>query len=396
MTSSLAGLRPRPRPPASGRVLLPSLSEFHARFLRDAEASLSEAFRGITTDGRIVPGLFPIRPTGIPTQPIKDAAEAFLASLSSQQTTQALFPIDSDAWRRWSNISPFLMRHGVSLEEMSPAQRDRALGVLEASLSARGFETARNVMKLNETIGEITGHFEEYGEWLYWLSVMGTPSSDEPWGWQIDGHHLIVNCFVLGDQIVMTPMFMGSEPVAAETGKYAGTRVFQAEEQDGLALMRTLTAEQRRRAILSDELPHDVFTTAFRDNFELRCEGVRYDELSSDQQRRLLGLIEVYVGRIRPGHAAVKLEEVKQHLAETYFAWIGGFGEESAFYYRVHSPVILIEFDHQRGVALDNDEPSRNHIHTVVRTPNGNDYGKDLLRQHHEQHDHSHPVTADG
>jgi hypothetical protein len=59
------------------------------------------------------------------------------------------------------------------------------------------------------------------------------------------------------------------------------------------------------------------------------------------------------------------------------------------FYYRIHSPVILIEFDHQRGVALRSDKPSRNHIHTVVRTPNGNDYGKDLLRLHHEQFDHS-------
>ena len=63
--------------------------------------------------------------------------------------------------------------------------------------------------------------------------------------------------------------------------------------------------------------------------------------------------------------------------------------EYSPFYYRVHSPVILIEFDHQRGIALDNDEPSRQHIHTVVRTPNGNDYGIDLLRQHRQQVDHS-------
>jgi len=59
------------------------------------------------------------------------------------------------------------------------------------------------------------------------------------------------------------------------------------------------------------------------------------------------------------------------------------------FYYRVHSPVILVEFDHQRGIALANDEPSRDHIHTVVRTPNGNDYGRDLLRQHHERFDHA-------
>jgi hypothetical protein len=38
--------------------------------------------------------------------------------------------------------------------------------------------------------------------------------------------------------------------------------------------------------------------------------------------------------------------------------------------------VILVEFDHQSGIIYDNDKPSRDHIHTVVRTPNGNDYGK--------------------
>jgi hypothetical protein len=85
-------------------------------------------------------------------------------------------------------------------------------------------------------------------------------------------------------------------------------------------------------------------------------------------------------------HAKAKMAEVKAHLDRTHIGWIGGFNEDSVFYYRVHSPVVLIEFDHQRGIALEDDEPTRNHIHTVMRTPNGNDYGKDLLRQHREQH----------
>src|SRR5206468_3929505 len=122
----------------------------------------------------------------------------------------------------------------------------RALGLLRESLSAHGCRTARDIMRLNGLVLAITGSQAEYGEWLYWLSVMGIPSFDGPWGWQIDGHHLIVNCFVLGDQVVMTPMFMGSEPVAAHEGPHAGTRVFQAEERQGLALMRALTPEQRQ------------------------------------------------------------------------------------------------------------------------------------------------------
>ena len=135
------------------------------------------------------------------------------------------------------------------------------------------------------------------------------------------------------------------------------------------------------------------FAAAYRDNLTLGYQGIRYDRLAPDQQALLLDLIGVYVGRIRPGHAEIRLDEVKAHLRETWFAWMGRHDADSPFYYRIHSPVILIEFDHQRGVALDNDEPSRNHVHTLVRTPNGNDYGKDLLRQHYEQFDHSHPHT---
>ena len=107
-------------------------------------------------------------------------------------------------------------------------------------------------------------------------------------------------------------------------------------------------------------------------------------------QNQLLELIEIYVGRTTPEHARLKMHEVRRHLAQTYFAWIGsGTSDDDVFYYRVHSPVLLIEFDHQRGVALDVNQPFKDHIHTVVRTPNGNDYGKDLLRQHYTLHPHT-------
>jgi hypothetical protein len=89
------------------------------------------------------------------------------------------------------------------------------------------------------------------------------------------------------------------------------------------------------------------------------------------------------------------MQEVERHLDATRFAWIGGTEAESVFYYRIHSPVVLIEFDHQRPANLRDqaaaarDKPTRQHIHVVVRTPNGNDYGKDLLRQHYLSHTHA-------
>ena len=62
---------------------------------------------------------------------------------------------------------------------------------------------------------------------------------------------------------------------------------------------------------------------------------------------------------------------------------VGGFcgtGADDAFYYRVQSPVIFIEFDMHGGLFLTNKEPSKIHVHTIVRTPNGNDYGIDVLQ----------------
>jgi Protein of unknown function (DUF3500) len=380
--------RVRQRPPTSGRRVPDPLPEGLQRYRDNAEAAVAVPFKGITADGSPVSGLFAIESTGVSTQPMVDAAQALLSALGLEQAARARFPLDTDVWRRWSNIHPYIMRHGVCLDALTTTQRERALGLVEASLSPAGFKVARDVMRLNQVIMDITGRPDEYGEWLYWMSVMGTPSSTEPWGWQIDGHHLIVNCLVLGDQVVLTPMFMGSEPVAAHSGPYAGTRVFETEEQQGLAVLHALNPGQRSRAIISTDLPGEVLTAAFRDNAELKPEGIRWAELSSGQQGLLRRLLDTYLGRIRPGHARVRSEEVARHLDETRFAWIGGAADDSVFYYRIHSPVILIEFDHQRGIAFDNDQPSRNHIHTVIRTPNGNDYGKDLLRQHHAQYDH--------
>ncbi len=372
----------------------PKYSEFLQRMLVRARESLKEEFRGITPDGAVAPGLFPVRKTGVSLQPIVRAARDFLAMLDPQKRRQVSFGVESDAWRSWSNVHPFLMRHGVGLCELLPAQREAALALVSSALSASGFETARNVMKLNEHACEITGQTQEYSEWYYWLSIFGTPSPDEPWGWQFDGHHLIINCFILGDQMVLTPQFMGSEPVLAQFGKYVGTRVFQAEESVGLVMMRRLTPEQQAKAIIGTNLPGELLTAAYKDNVRMPYEGIRYDELTSDQQGMLRDLIRLYLNRTRPGHAEILLDEAFDHLRETHFSWIGAHDDHGPFYYRIYSPVVLIEFDHQPGIVYANDEPTRDHIHTIVRTPNGNDYGKDLLRQHYARHDHSHARTA--
>ena len=163
--------------------------------------------------------------------------------------------MDDVEWRKWMNQS-FYVRQGVSFLEMSEPQRDLAFGLVRASLSAKGLKQTRDIMHLNETLGELAGNnFDEYGEWQYHITVMGQPSATEPWGWQFDGHHAIINYFVLGDQVVMSPFFAGSEPVIASSGKYKGTAILQDEQHRGLAFVNALdrrAAEEGDSQLLED------------------------------------------------------------------------------------------------------------------------------------------------
>jgi hypothetical protein len=370
------------------------LEQFRGMSIKAESAGLAEAFKGVTAKGQVEPGLFSIRSTGVSTEPVQKAAEAFLAALTPDQRRRTTFGVDDVEWRKWMN-QHFYVRQGVSFREMSEPQREAAFALLRAGLSAKGLKLTRDIMKLNHTLAELNDNdFEQYGEWLYHVTVMGQPSATEPWGWQFDGHHAIVNYFVLGDQVVMSPFFAGSEPVIASSGKYKGTAILQDEQAAGLAMMQALDAAQQQKArIESAKTRNNNLTEAFRDNVVLDYAGIRGSDLSQPQRQRLESLVAMFVGNMDDGHARVKMEEVRRHLDNTWFAWIGEAQATSVYYYRIHSPVILIEFDHTRPanlrhLAKNPEAPDREHIHVIVRTPNGNDYGKDLLRQHYLQHPH--------
>ena len=381
-----------------GKAVQQSRVDLQERFRRMSDEyeaeGLAEKYTGVTTHGAPAEGLFGIHSTGVSTEPIQRAAKDFLGSLTSEQVAKTVFPVDDPEWRKWMN-QHFYIRQGMGFDEMQEVQRNAAFGLLRESLSARGLKLTRDIMRLNHTLGELNGdNFVEYGEWLYWITVMGEPSSTEPWGWQLDGHHAIINYFVLGDQVVMTPFFVGSEPVIAETGKYMGTSILQVEQNRGLAMLRALSEVQQEQAVIQvSKTGNDNLGEAFKDNIVLDYAGVSVASWSDTQKDQLLELIELYIGNLRDSHARVRMEEVTAHLNDTFFAWIGGTDDEAVFYYRIHSPVILIEFDHQQPAGLrhlfSSDLPIRQHVHAVIRTPNGNDYGKDLLRQHYKAHPHT-------
>lgn len=355
----------------------------------------ADTFVGVTVDGVAKSGLFPITKTGVSTDPITNAAQALLNSLTTAQNKAIRFDIGDIEWRKWSNVDGY-QREGVSLEEMNDSQKSAAWNLMSATLSAKGLEEVQSILKLNLTEGELLGQTNRFNEELYWFTIMGTPSKTEPWGFQFDGHHLVMNFFILGDKVTMVPTFMGSEPTRApQNTTHAGTTALQGKQDAGLALAKSLTIDQLKTATLkTDKTGDDFIAGAFADNVKIAEEGILAKEFSDQQKELLLTLIDEYAGDLADGHSKVWREEVKEHLDETYFAWIGKTNNDSVFYFRVYSPVILIEFDHQRPGPLGQNPdyatnlPTLEHIHSIIRIPNGNDYGKDYLRQHLEADHH--------
>ncbi|KXJ85925.1 hypothetical protein Micbo1qcDRAFT_168931 [Microdochium bolleyi] len=383
---------------------------------------LQEPFKGVTNDGVVRPGLFKVRDEGVDMARIVQRAGEVLrlvdevdaaasadaaATGRTKRTTTTLrdrtvLHIDSPEWRTWSNPEFLLSDKGIRLDEHAPALRDAVMAVVSATLSPEGYDKAVAAMRINGFLGQLVGGEKVMNEWSYNFVLFAGkggigegPSVAAPWGWALYGHHLCLSVFLYGSQIVVSPWFTGAEPNVIDAGPYAGTRILVREEALGLQLVQSLSSGLRRKAVVYEHMKdpampkgrwnHDDqrhLCGAYRDNRVVPYEGVCVgSEMSPAQVAVVEAIVEEYLLYLPKGSREAKMRDVREWLGETYFCWIGGTGDDDAFYYRVQSPVVLVEFDHHSGVFLTNEEPAKFHVHTLLRTPNGGDYGMALRRE---------------
>lgn len=342
--------------------------------------------------GKVRPDLFQLQDEGVPIDDIVQAADAVVASLTPAQATRTLYHIDAPEWRTWSNPEFLLSDKGIRLDEISPAQRALVLRVLEASLSPEGYQKALGAMRINGFLGALVEAPAVLNEHSYNFVLFGAPATTRPWGFSFSGHHLCLNLFFYRTQVVVSPWFTGAEPNEIDDGgPHQGTRILAAEEQLGLQLMQGLPAAQQATAQVYAQLRdpamprgrwnHDDqrhLCGAYRDNRVVPYEGVRVADMAPAHQDLVLAILDQYLLYLPATARAVRREQLRAWFHETYFCWIGGYGDDDAFYYRVQSPVVIVEFDHHSGVFLTNKEPAKFHIHTLLRTPNAGDYGQAL------------------
>ena len=230
---------------------------------------------------------------------ITEAAEAFLRNLEPDRKAQATFPFDHDERENWHYVPR--PRAGLSRGEMTPAQLNAAESLMAVSLSAEGVRKAHSIVRHETILGQMeasdgTLRFDRL-EGLYYFSIFGTPGSAEPWGWQVDGHHLSLNMAVIGGETIsVTPSFFGANPAEVPHGPHKGLRILKEEEDAARSLLRSLDVEQVQRCTIYPTAPPDLITRASR-RVELgEPVGLPASMMTADQREGLVRLIEVYVG----------------------------------------------------------------------------------------------------
>lgn len=305
------------------------------------------------------------------------AAGAWLDGLDPAQRRLALWPFGAAERGNW-HYAP-RRRQGLALRNMTEPQKAAAYRLLASVLSPSGAAKARAIMALETVLAELEGGRFDFRDPLnYSFTLFGIPG-EHPWGWRIEGHHLIVNVTVAGPaELTLTPTFWGTNPARIPAGPRAGERIMREEYELGLELARSLDAGQRATAIIARTSLGNIVTERGRAEALREPTGLPFGGLGLGQQDLLMRLVRTYVGNAADPLGVPYLERVGEAgLDRLHLAWAGGMEEGRAFYYRIHGPRLLIELDCTQNQA--------NHIHSVWRDP-VSDWGRDLLGEHYRHH----------
>lgn len=321
--------------------------------------------------------------TEISTKPsivaLATAMKSFRESLSDELLADASYPLGHKESYSWSNLPPARNddRGGIDFGKLSVDQLARFHKVLEAFLSDEGYKKVSLITTKAETdLSKMRHSF--WNSRPYYIALFGNPETDGSWGFQLDGHHLALNFLVHGDEVSIVPSHIGTQPTTIN-----GTVVLEGERANALTLLNSLDAAQKEKAVQTGvrrglKVGPGSSTDPFLnyDYSHFVGVGLKASEMNDAQKEKLRNLIKTYVYNLESEFADAWMKEIDAGIDDTYFVWIGGATENDSIYYRVFNPAVWIEFNDE---AQRNGRP--NHIHTIIRSPNGKDYGPFALNR---------------
>ncbi len=316
-------------------------------------------------------------------QELSVLANNFIETLSPELKAETLMNLDNEERLRF-NFVP-IKRKGVTFKDFNETQKEAAIALLKASLSEDGYKKTVAITQLENVLIVLENNELKMPDGSpmrdplnYHFLVFKDKSNDTFWGWSFEGHHISLNFIAQENKILSsTPSFLGSNPAIVPSGPHKGKEVLKEESEMGFKLVNALSNEQLNKALISSQAPRDIISGTRISAENLEPYGISYAELSTSQQKALKDLIHVYINNYESEFGKSFWDKINTSGVEGLsFAWAGSLTPGKAHYYRIQSPVILIEYD--------NTQNNANHVHTVVRDLS-NDFGSDVLKAHYEE-----------
>jgi hypothetical protein len=329
---------------------------------------------------------------------IRESCIKFISTLSSTQGKSALLAFDDTARIQWNNLPVGMRaRAGMSIGQMTEDQRKLLHRILSVSLSSQGYLKATGIFHLDNLLNDMYDSFFnaktidssmyrmvkglQWGHRNFYLAFFGKPG-DKQWGYKIEGHHLSLNFSFIDTTLSVSPFFIGTDPSEYPIREFAGWRVLGQEEDLGIKLINSLSSSQQKKAIISNDVPGDIFTAAESGKRLVDYQGIKAAELNSEQKEMIRYIIREFVFNLEYEKAVIEYNKIiKAGVDEIYFAWIGAKEEDKLHYFMLNGPTFLIEFDNN-GFGQN-----ANHIHAIWREK-GNEYGEDILKKHYQSVKH--------
>ncbi|MEQ1903004.1 MAG: DUF3500 domain-containing protein [Pirellulaceae bacterium] len=294
-------------------------------------------------------------------------ANAFLDALTTQQRQKVLLPLDDPERQQWTNLPPSPDALGLRLGDLDQSQVAKACDMLATMLSKSGYEKMCQIMLADDQLlpgGRPRGGL---GTEKFALVIFGTPSVDQEWAFQLDGHHIGVNLTFEGSAISISPSFIGTQPELFQIGSRK-IRPLTKEIDVAYRLVNTLNDEQRKAAVLSPRRG-TILTGPGADGKIPPANGVACKSFSAEQKSMLRELAAQWINDLPEPQAKELHEKFAAEIDEMKFSWNGALTDRSDISYALMSPEFIIEFSCQGA----SDKPL-DHIHTMFRVPS-DEYG---------------------
>jgi hypothetical protein len=362
-----------------------------------------------------------------------DEAARLLDSFDDGQREIALWPFPSDDERRQWYYTP-TDHGGLTIAAMTQPQHRLVFRLVASGLSTAGFVTASTIIGLENVLDQLEGFTSSFDRprgrdpLMYFVRLFGQPSPTGTWSWRLGGHHVSLNFTIIDGALgATTPLFLGADPASSPLLGPHPLRPLAGVEDLARELTRSLSDEQHGLAVVSPRAPTDLVganrsslaegdqpiplpliwrTRLSREveaglqrsqdrmnasigvgpddlqamSFTRRPKGLAAKGMDVSQREMLDALLRLYVDRLPDDVAddeATKFSGAA--LDDVHLLWAGGLDPGQPHYYRLHSPILLAEYD--------NSARDANHVHTVWRDPRG-DFADDPLARHRAEHDH--------